>query len=116
METVTEIWEDGDEIYVRYENGDVGQVNYGWWNGCQSCGESQDEINEILNEQGAVEAVRFYFKNLPYGLCPDCLKGEMPEKFDQWLKENPGKDPDEVYEQQVYEQEGKYPWENETIS
>lgn len=82
MEAV-EYWEKDQEIYVQYDNGEVGQVNYGWWNGCKNCGAHKDEISDIEDEQGNVAACEHAMEHLTEPrhepgnyLCDDCYKAD----------------------------------------
>ncbi|MDZ7760842.1 MAG: hypothetical protein U5L00_11370 [Desulfovermiculus sp.] len=76
--TVADIWEEGDEIYVKDEDAQVGQLRYGWWNGCANCGAYQDQISEIDKEGGPVKACKYALDNLYDGgqegfLCKECV-------------------------------------------
>lgn len=80
---VIEYWEKDQEIYVQYDNGEIGRVNYGWWNGCRSCGAHEDEISDIQSEQGYVAACEYAMEHLTEPryeqgnyLCKDCYEAE----------------------------------------
>lgn len=76
-ESVRDIWEDEDEIYVRDNDGQDGQLNYGWWKGCSVCEKLKDEIKDIQQENGTIEACRYALNHLYDDredgfLCRDC--------------------------------------------
>ena len=77
---IEEIWEDGNEIYFRDNMGNVGQVYYGWEKGCQDCADYEDEITDIMQEEGVLAACRFALEHLTSGLCKKCLEHRKEEE------------------------------------
>ena len=81
---IEKIWEDGDEIYVLYENGEEGRVNSDWWRGSRNCSAYEDEIKDIKKEQGILAACTFALENLHSGfLCSDCVEEEVEEEEEE---------------------------------
>ncbi|MFP4194293.1 MAG: hypothetical protein ACLFRO_05060 [Desulfobacterales bacterium] len=72
---VESIWEtESGEIYVRYENGEGGQVLAGWWHGCENCGAYEDQIQEVMSKYGVLEACKSALEHLGDGLCSECAE------------------------------------------
>jgi hypothetical protein len=71
---IEEIWEEGNEIYIRDDEGIVSLVDAGWWRGCQDCGAYEGEIADVAKEQGDLAACKFALEHLTgrVFLCEKC--------------------------------------------
>ena len=75
---IEEIWEDeSGEIHTKLEDGSVGKVLAGWWNGCANCGAYEDLINEVIVQHGDLEGCKYAMEHLGDGrLCKECYEDE----------------------------------------
>lgn len=86
-DSVTDIWEDDEEIII-YSKDDIAAapVRAGWWNGCSKCGAHKEEIEEKCKEEGTLEGCKFALSVLYPGqkdsrdfLCKQCAEDEIEE-------------------------------------
>lgn len=86
------LWEDGYEIYGLTREGYEARIRYGWWKGCAGCGAFEEEIKEILEFEGSLEACRFAMEHLIDGdqgfLCDWCRKDGDAECHDEATDES----------------------------
>lgn len=77
MNYITKVWEEGDNIFVKNDEGQVsGALNPGWDKGCSRCETFKDQIMHIQKERGWQESFKFALDNLISSdagyVCWDC--------------------------------------------
>ncbi len=83
------LWGNGFRAWGVKPNGNQEEIAYGWWNGCEWCGDYEEKIQEIIENEGTLEACRFAMEHLNYCdegyLCDECSKDHDAERNDEEL-------------------------------